>query len=127
MSLRTLSIALAVAATALLGTAAFAQGDAGKDPGHVKQRLAHLTKALELSEAQQKQIEPILAKEGEDIRRVFEESRGKENQRDAVGKELKALRERNDAKIRELLDEDQRASFDALREQQRERAKAWGH
>jgi len=86
-------------------------------------RLLRLTEKLDLTNAQQDELRPILEQQAESFRTMRDQRKAgeaREQMRDA----MRAQRENNDAQIEAVLDEQQVATYRELRAEHRARWKA---
>ena len=132
-----LRMALVVAAVLValggLGKAAFVQAEEGKEAtagqmnGHhkkgtwsVEDRLARMTERLNLTEAQQNRIKPLLEDEGKQFKALHNDSTlSREQKRDKA----REIEKTTFAKIRPVLTAEQQKKQDEMREKAREHFK----
>jgi periplasmic protein CpxP/Spy len=86
------------------------------DPQH---QLQVLTKRLNLTDDQQKQILPILTDRQQQMESIRNDS--SLSQKDRIAK-MRSVREESDSKIKAVLTDDQKQTFDQMQQQMRERA-----
>lgn len=106
---------------ALVAAPALAQR-AGRKAADPERRLAHLTERLHLSEDQQGRVRPILEDEAGELRAAVEKARAS-GDRDGLREQIRAIRTRNDERLEAELDDPQKQSFHALRQEQHERVR----
>jgi protein CpxP len=86
-----------------------------------QKQLDHLAKKLALSADQQGQILPILTDRQQQIAAINSDTTLTEKQRHA---KMKAVRSDSESRLRNVLTDTQRASYDQMQQQARERAQA---
>jgi Spy/CpxP family protein refolding chaperone len=122
-------VKLALISSAAFGTLLFAQTPDQTQPPpaqpqqHVvnpQQQLNHLTKKLALTADQQSQILPILTDRQQQVSSINSDTTLTQKERHA---KLKAVRSDSEAKLRNVLTDTQRAAYDEMQQEARERAK----
>lgn len=83
-----------------------------------KERVKELTKRLNLTEKQTKQIEDIFTKQGEAMQELFESSGG---DREFMRDEMMKLREETNKKVDKILNDKQKAEYKKILEEQQAR------
>lgn len=115
-------LGLGVAIAAPLAQDQPAQGsqNAGRHPMDPNRQLSRLTKKLNLSADQQNQILPILSARQQEMQSIWSDNSLSAQDRHA---KMRAVREDSDSKIRALLNDTQKQTYDQMQQQARERAK----
>lgn len=124
MTSRTIArLTLALAAISLVWPlAAFGQGGRmGKGPPSADERLAQLTRKLDLTQEQQEKIAPILKTHEEQMRTLHEKARSSEGGRGALRDQMRAARQDFEKQVEGVLTESQAAEFRKLQDQRRQR------
>ena len=85
-----------------------------------EERIARLSERLHLSAEQEEQLRPILEEQAETMRSIRERKHAGEASREELREEMRAQREAAREQIEAVLDDDQRAAFQTLREERRE-------
>jgi len=88
-----------------------------RGPRDPAQRLAHLTKALDLTSDQQAKIKGILEDEQKQAQAIFQEGSGAQEDRRS---KMMALRQQTSSQIRGVLTPDQQKKFDAMEMRQQD-------
>ena len=96
------------------------QGQRGQGQGrgsqNIEQRLERMATALELTEAQKKQLKPILEKQGEKMQAIFQnQDMSQEQRREAMTK----LRAENEAQYKKILTAEQYKKWQEMAQQRR--------
>lgn len=115
--MRSILAKLAVVALVTIGTLVAQSAHPGPDP---QKQVNHLTRKLALTADQQSQILPILTDRKAQVEGVNTDTTLTPKQRNA---KLKAVRADSESRLRNVLTDTQRAAYDQMREQERERAR----
>ncbi|MEN7342921.1 MAG: hypothetical protein AAAFM81_08240 [Pseudomonadota bacterium] len=113
------SILIAVTATVALATTALAAGPGGKRHGNPEKMLAKMTETLGLYDDQVPQVEAIL-KDAADKRQAIGDSYTL-NQRAEAREAMMQLRDETEAKLADVLTEEQLARMAELKAERKER------
>jgi len=110
---------------AAMGTLLFAQAPEQSAPVHKaanpQQQLNHLTRKLALTADQQSQLLPILTSRDEQVAGINSDTTLSPKERHA---KLMAVRTDSESRLRNVLTDTQRAAYDQMQQEARERAKA---
>ena len=88
----------------------------------VDDQLKHLSSKLNLTDAQQAKLKPILEDQHKQMEQIHNDS--SLSREDRFGK-IQQLRQNSDSQIKSVLNEDQQKNFDKMREEQRSRMNKW--
>lgn len=97
---------------------------AGRHEADPNKEVQHLTKKLNLTADQQNQILPILTSRQQQMEGIRNDSSLSAQDRRA---KFRAVREDSDSKIRAVLNDDQKKTYDQMQQQMRERHEAHQH
>ena len=94
------------------------RGPMGRQMPTIEEQLKGMTEYLGLTAEQQSQIKPILEDSRQQMQALMKDD--SLSREDRVGK-MRSIREATDAKIREVLNDDQKKKFDEHRKEMQER------
>jgi protein CpxP len=97
---------------------------AGRHEADPNKQVQHLTKKLNLTADQQNQILPILTSRQQQMESIRKDSSLSAQDR---REKFRAVREDSDGKIRAVLNDDQKKTYDQMQQQMRERRDAHQH
>ncbi len=124
-----LTVALATGAALFAPTMLLAQGGGPGGPRggqmggprhmpSVTEQLSEMTKRLKLTDAQKPQVKAILEDQHDQMKQLMENSSGSREDNRA---KMREIRDNATAKIRDLLTDEQKAKFDKMEEEHRQR------